>query len=64
MRLNIHIGTGNAAFTDLGEGRETARILQELGNRLEPVEELAAGDVYVLRDFNGNAVGEARVETD
>lgn len=56
MTITIKIDTGNAAFSEAGSGTETARILRELADRLDP--ELSRNDCRPLRDFNGNRVGE------
>lgn len=55
--MTITIGTGNAAFDSGNKGREIARILRELADKIEEY-----GDAYgaTLRDINGNTVGHVR----
>ncbi len=61
MKLKLEIVADNAAFEE-ALGFELARILREAANRLE----LAVWDVpgpigMVLRDVNGNTVGQLTV---
>lgn len=60
MDLKIIINLDNAAFGDGNTGNEAGRILQGLANRMIG-RELDAGDGYILKDVNGNRVGEAVV---
>ena len=53
---NITINTDNAAFEDAG--METSRILRRLA---DDVESMGLCE-YVLRDINGNRVGNAQEE--
>lgn len=55
MAIKISIETDNAAFSDDGPG-EVARILRAVAERLEGARE--ADFHMVLRDINGNRVGE------
>jgi len=55
--ITIKINTENAAFTD-DEGRETARILHNLADRIEDSQKLDERDGFLLRDINGNTVGD------
>lgn len=59
MQLNITINTENAAFgtADSAQAEECARILRQLADRMDRMQEMPAG--WMLRDSNGNAVGEA-----
>jgi hypothetical protein len=50
--FNVKISTGNAAFED-NAGTELARILRELADKLDNGETTG-----ILRDYNGNRVGE------
>jgi hypothetical protein len=61
--LKIEINTGNAAFADGFEGRESARILKQLAEWLSYRESLD-GYATRLRDSNGNTVGKVWVEAD
>lgn len=58
MNIRIIIETENAAFQEVGEEIETARILRELADK---VESGGLGD-FNLRDINGNTVGQMDVE--
>lgn len=66
MKLKIEIQMDNAAFEAEGQtarfrnGDEPARILQRLTVGWKGTD-LEAGESWTLRDFNGNAVGEAKV---
>lgn len=51
--------TANAAFVDLGRDQEIARIIGEAAAKFED-EESTHGGNFVLRDVNGNRVGEAK----
>ncbi len=59
MKFTLEIDCSNAAFTDDGESceHEVARILDDLSHRIYRGERF---DCVVLRDINGNKVGEAR----
>lgn len=57
MDYQVTISTDNAAFDD-GESIETARILRRLAGDVETMGLCQ----YVLRDINGNQVGEAGFE--
>lgn len=56
MGLKLHIETDNAAFSECPEG-EIARILRDLAKRIEA----NASHYIVLRDSNGNRVGECEI---
>jgi hypothetical protein len=45
----------------IAAGKETARILREVADRIELTGMLNPGDKIVLRDAKDNAVGSARV---
>lgn len=60
--ITITINTDNAAFCDY-PGAEVARILHKLGDSI--IHELTDTNIeepqrFVLRDFNGNTVGECK----
>lgn len=59
MRFTLTVEMDNEAFV-YQEGKETARILRKLADKLEA--QLREGDSGRLMDFNGNRVGEWRVE--
>jgi hypothetical protein len=59
--LKVELDTGNAAFQDGFEGRESARILKQLAEWLLDYEYLEGYETK-LRDANGNVVGKAWVE--
>jgi hypothetical protein len=52
--MNIHIEMDNATF-DTGMHGELARVLHDLANRLK----LGINDVIIIRDLNGNRIGQA-----
>ncbi|OQB36862.1 MAG: hypothetical protein BWY09_01776 [Candidatus Hydrogenedentes bacterium ADurb.Bin179] len=58
MKYSISIECNNAAFVD--QGKELARILRDLADRLE-VEGVTD---RALMDLNGNRVGRVTVEED
>ena len=58
MKATIQIQMDNAAFTD-APASELARILRELAERIEN----DGQDECPLRDFNGNKVGQFKIET-
>lgn len=51
--------TENAAFVDMGRDEEIARIIDEAANKFEDLEATHGGNV-LLRDTNGNLVGQAK----
>lgn len=57
MTLTLTIDCDNAAFEDCGE---VARILRELAERVDG-REAHDMDEIILRDVNGNRVGDVRV---
>lgn len=57
IKFSCEIKSNNAAFTD-APGDELARILRALADRIES----GAEGHFVLRDVNGNKVGEAFVD--
>jgi hypothetical protein len=56
MAFRLRIGTGNAAFEDGNKNYEIARILRVIATDLE----LHNAPKAIVRDMNGNAVGEWR----
>ncbi len=72
MTLQLEMKLNNSAFTDIPEaesesethvsGNEIARILRVLAKKVETSGTLTAGEIYILRDINGNRVGQATVE--
>jgi len=60
MKLKIQITMDNAAFEE-AQGRESARILRELAERIEDSSTLDPGLWATLHDMNGNKVGTAKV---
>lgn len=56
--ITISIETSNAAFEDAGVNYEVARILSKLAERIKN-DGMDAGEVFILRDKNGNKVGTA-----
>ena len=56
MSLRLHIATENAAFSE-GPATELARILRKLADRIEH----DPAPYIVLRDSNGNRVGECQI---
>jgi len=65
MRLTVTIDCDNAVFEDL-PGVEVGRILRELVEEALGVtkDDLIEADGYILRDVNGNAVGQVKFEQD
>jgi hypothetical protein len=65
MKLRITIGMDNAAFAEAGNGREAARILHAVADRMDdhygPDE---AGAIDHCRDANGNTVGSVVLEVE
>lgn len=62
MKLTIEFDMDNAAFADDPQ-REPARILNQLAYVIEAGHMDMIPDAYmILRDINGNKVGEARVK--
>ena len=59
--LKIRIKTDNQAFDQ--EGQEVARILRDLADKLEHLNELQESQLP-LRDLNGNTVGYYQTWTD
>lgn len=61
MKFLLTMDMENAAFTENDEPEvEAMRILHKLAGQLSDVS-FGPGQVYTLRDFNGNKVGEAEV---
>jgi hypothetical protein len=60
MTATIKINMDNAAFEG-DPGAELGRILDELANRLFGPDLEPAAEEYILRDVNGNRVGELRI---
>ena len=60
MKISIKITADNAAFEDY-PAAEVMRILRELADHVNRRGGLSPGDSLVLRDINGNRVGEMRV---
>ena len=67
MAVTIHFETDNAAFQDSPQA-EIVRILRALADKIEadtgPDE---TGEFYAgwkVRDYNGNAIGEAEIKHD
>lgn len=60
MTLNITINMDNAAFADVNNGTEVARILRKLANSIDGIS-LTANSERGLLDVNGNRVGKATV---
>ncbi len=57
MIVGLHISTtDNAAFQELGEAAEIARILRAAADRVEV--HGVGGSTVPLLDYNGNRVGE------
>jgi hypothetical protein len=59
VKLTIKINMDNAAF-EPNNGTEIARILERYATVVRG-ENLTPRDAQILRDINGNAVGEAKV---
>jgi len=55
MIYAVKIDTANAAFEETGALFEVGRILRALGQELQN----GGGDMKVIKDHNGNTVGEA-----
>lgn len=60
MKAMLEIDMGNAAFED--DPGELARILREVADKVE--NGVIEGDEFVLRDLNGNHVGQMDVVGD
>lgn len=58
MKCTINFEMNNAAF-DGNEAGETARILNELAERIKPF--LATPDELTIWDLNGNKIGSMEV---
>ena len=56
MTINITIETENAAFEDISERPEVARILRELADKIETYR-----NPSVIMDINGNRCGSFEV---
>ena len=61
VMLKLKIDTDNLAFDQ--EGQEVARILRDLADKLEHLDELQESQLP-LRDHNGNTVGYYQTWTD
>lgn len=61
VMLKLKIDTDNLAFDQ--EGQEVARILRDLADKLEHLDELQESQLP-LRDLNGNTVGYYQTWTD
>lgn len=60
MRMNIMFGLDHVE--DFDRNDETLRLLADLSKQIyTESRELKAGDVFILRDINGNRVGVADV---
>ena len=60
MRMNIMFGLDHIEATEQND--ETQRLLAELSKQIyTESRQLKAGDVFILRDINGNRVGVADV---
>ena len=60
MRVNIMFGLGHVE--ESGQNDEAMRLLAELGKKIyTESNQLKAGDVFILRDINGNRVGVADI---
>lgn len=63
MRVNVMFGLGHTA--DNERDYESVRLLQSLVETLtKHPEPLKVGDVFILRDVNGNRVGVADILED
>lgn len=60
MKINLELTTDNAAFEDNGIDFEVSRILKKLADSISE-KGFEADSVFILRDTNGNKVGEAKV---
>ena len=56
MQCTIRIHMDNAAF-DYGNGRELARQLRDVAERVEHCDNTPDQPGFALMDFNGNRVG-------
>lgn len=62
MPANIYISTQGAAFAEADGGAiELARILRDLADTVEDRGFDPNGDTIVLRDINGNRVGDLNI---
>ena len=60
MRMNIMFGLDHVEQSQQNE--EARRLLAELSKKIyTESQQLTAGDVFILRDINGNRVGVADV---
>lgn len=63
MRMNIMFGLDHIEAIEQND--ETQRLLAELSKKIyTESRQLKAGDVFILRDINGNRVGVADVFAD
>ena len=64
--LNISINTDNAAFESENLGSEISRILKSYANAIESVidPDTSCELETILRDINGNTVGQVKLTTD
>lgn len=60
MKINLELTTDNAAFEDNGIDYEVSKILKDLAYRISE-NGIETDNVFILRDTNGNKVGEAKV---
>lgn len=60
--LRIELEDGNAAFDDDARGKELARILRQLADELENMDDGAHGLSGPLFDHNGNRSGSFELE--
>jgi hypothetical protein len=58
-KIKVEISMTNAAFAGGDSGPEVARILRKLAANIEE-SDLHGGYAELLRDVNGNVVGEAK----
>lgn len=58
--MKIHIRTTNAAFEGREKGRELARILRNLADKVEGRGQPERREVWTVMDINGNKVGTVR----
>lgn len=61
MRFRVQFAVINAAFDGVDRPVETARILRDLADRIERGG-IKPGDNLLIRDINGNAVGQATLK--
>jgi len=60
MRVNVMFGLGHVEEDQQND--EAMRLLAELGKKIyTESKQLKVGDVFILRDINGNRVGVADV---